>query len=138
MKLSRFWQRALLAAWLAYIVVAFIASRGVPSIHYPPPVKVVEVLAIIALLVTPVLVYVRWFFAPVVLLAGCLGGILTAIWDARVAGQRGPLEIAVTGVLALVALTAIVREGKRAQQQRFTESRHEARPSALGGLGRAH
>jgi hypothetical protein len=96
------------------MVTAFVASRGVPSIHYPAIVKVVEVLAIIALVfVTPVLVLIRWFYAPVLMLGGCVGGIVTAIWDSRVRGQRGPLEIVVLGLVGAVALTAIVSESRR-------------------------
>jgi hypothetical protein len=108
MRMSRSWQIILLVAWAIFIGVVRAVGHGVRSITYPHPVRAVEIVSIIGIFAAPILLAFRLRIAAAVLGLSCLGGIVVAIWDARVPGQGGPLEIAVFAIVAALALVALL------------------------------
>jgi hypothetical protein len=101
------WRRNYLIVYAAFFVCVIGGGYGVPSISYPPAVQVVEVIGILAIIAAPILIAVRWLWAPAVALIGSAGGFVVAIWDARVPGQHGPFELVVLGVLSCIWLAAL-------------------------------
>lgn len=93
---------------VAFFVVATIGSAGVRSIPYPPTLRLIEVVAILAIIVGIAMLFVRSRYAPLVAFLGTLLCIPVAEHDRTVPGQRGSLEIGVSLIFAFIWLVLAV------------------------------
>ena len=79
-------------------------ARGLNSIPYPGPLKVIEVVSILLVLAVIPLLAIRSLYVPIVAILSLVGGLLVARHDATVPGQRGTLELVTMTIFAIVWL----------------------------------
>jgi hypothetical protein len=99
---------AAVTAEVAFFIIAAIGSVGVPSISYPAALRLIEVVAILAIIVGIAMLFIRSRYMPLVALVGTLLAIPVAVHDRSVPGQRGLLEIVVLGIFAFLWLAIAI------------------------------